>query len=228
VYSGAALPDSIDWSQKGAVSPVKNQGSCGSCWAFSTVGSMEGRHQIASGQLQQFSEQQYVDCDKNFGDKGCSGGLMDNGFKYAMQADICTEESYPYKGKGGSCQTSSCSVGLTKGSVTGYKDVDQTEEALQEAVAAGPVSVAVDAVTLFQFYFGGIMSLPCGATLDHGVLAVGYGEQNGKKYWKVKNSWGQMWGEHGYVRMLRGKSGAGECGIRKQASYPVISATVNV
>jgi len=228
VYSGAKLPDSVDWSQQGAVSPVKNQGQCGSCWAFSTVGSLEGRHQITTGKLQQFSEQQYVDCDKAFGDQGCNGGLMDNAFKYAMQADICTEESYTYTGKGGNCQASSCSVGLTKGSVTGYKDVDKTEEALQEAVASGPVSVAVDAATIFQLYMGGIMNLPCGSTLDHGVLAVGYGVENGKKYWKVKNSWGSSWGEHGYLRMLKGKSGAGQCGIRQQASYPVVAASINV
>merc|ERR1712093_580957 len=108
----ADLPDSIDWSTQGAVSPVKNQGSCGSCWAFSTVGALEGRAQLAKGDLQQYSEQQFVDCDKGFGDKGCNGGLMDNAFQYAKQADICTEDSYAYKGKGGKCAASGCSVGL--------------------------------------------------------------------------------------------------------------------
>merc|ERR1719384_288646 len=98
--TGAETPDEIDWSTQGAVSPVKDQGSCGSCWAFSTVGSLEGRNQIATGKLQQFSEQQFVDCDKAFGDQGCQGGLMDNAFKYAEQANICTETSYPYQGKG--------------------------------------------------------------------------------------------------------------------------------
>jgi len=227
-YTGADLPDSVDWSQQGAVTPVKNQGQCGSCWAFSTVGSLEGRAQLAKGNLQQFSEQQFVDCDKSFGDKGCSGGLMDNAFKYAHQTDICTENSYPYKGKGGgSCAASGCTVGLKTGEVTGHVDVKKNDEkALMEAVAAGPVSVAVDAETRFQLYFGGIMSGWCGATLDHGVLVVGYGTDNGKDYWKVKNSWGRIWGEKGYVRMARGRGGVGQCGILSgPPSYPVIGGS---
>merc|ERR1719421_1624278 len=131
--TGEALPDSIDWVDQGAVSPVKNQGSCGSCWAFSTVGSLEGRAQIATGQLQQFSEQQFVDCDKGFGDMGCQGGLMDNAFKYLQQSKgACTEESYGYKGRRGTCQIESCNIGLPASQVTGYKDVDGTEQALQE------------------------------------------------------------------------------------------------
>jgi len=223
------LPASIDWTTQGAVTPVKNQGSCGSCWAFSTVGSLEGRAQLAKGNLQQFSEQQFVDCDTDFGDLGCKGGLMDNAFKYAQQADICTEESYAYKGKGGSCATSGCAVGLKTGEVTGFVDVaTNSEEALMEAVATGPVSVAVCAETLFQLYFGGVMSGLCGASLDHGVLVVGYGtdEKSGKDYWKVKNSWGGNWGEDGYVRMLRGKKGKGQCGILSgPPSYPVIAGS---
>lgn len=229
--TGADTPDEIDWSQKGAVSPVKNQGSCGSCWAFSTVGSLEGRAQIATGKLQQFSEQQFVDCDKGFGDLGCNGGLMDQAFTYLMQSKgACTEESYGYKGRGASCQIDSCTIGLPASQVTGYKDVDGNEQALQEAVAEGPVSVAVEADTVFQFYFGGIVKTNfCGAKLDHGVLAVGYGEQNGDKYWKVKNSWGKSWGESGYIRLLKGKGGKGQCGILSgPPSYPVISSSVTV
>jgi len=224
------IPASIDWTTQGAVSPVKNQGSCGSCWAFSTVGSLEGRAQIAKGNLQQFSEQQLVDCDTDFGDLGCKGGLMDNAFKYAQQADICTEDSYAYKGKGGSCAISSCTVGLKTGEVTGFVDVEvNSDEALMEALATGPVSVAVQANTIFQLYFGGIMSGLCGASLDHGVLAVGYGTDNGKDYWKVKNSWGGKWGEDGYLRMARGKSGKGQCGILSgPPSYPVIGGSVEV
>jgi len=226
--TGADLPDAVDWSEKGAVTPVKNQGSCGSCWAFSTVGSLEGRAQLAKGNLQQFSEQQFVECDRGFGDRGCMGGLMDNAFKYAHQADICTEDSYPYTGKRfGSCAASGCTVGLKAGEVTGHVDVKKNDEqALMEAVSAGPVSVAIDAMGTFQLYMGGIMSGRCGARLDHGVLVVGYGSENGKDYWKVKNSWGSTWGEKGYVRMLRGKGGKGQCGILSgPPSYPVIGGS---
>jgi len=229
--SGMATPDEIDWSTMGAVSPVKDQGSCGSCWAFSTVGSLEGRAQIATGKLQQFSEQQFVDCDKAFGDQGCQGGLMDNAFKYLMQSKgACTEESYGYKGRAGSCQIDSCTIGLQANQVTGFHDVDGTEEALQEAVAQGPVSVAVQANTVFQFYNKGIVkSNLCGANLDHGVLAVGYGVEDGTKYWKVKNSWNANWGEHGYIRLLKGKGSKGECGILSgPPSFPVIASSVAV
>jgi len=229
-YSGAELPSEVDWSTQGAVTAIKNQGSCGSCWAFSTTGSLEGRTQIAQGTLPTLSEQQFVDCDTDFGDQGCNGGLMDNAFKYAMQSGgVCTEGSYSYTGKGGSCAASSCTVGLKNTDITGFKDVDNSEEALAEAVSQGPVSVAVDALR-FQLYFGGILSGICGAQLDHGVLAVGYGEASGTKYWKVKNSWGASWGEKGYIRLLKGKSGSntGECGIRTSASYPVIASSVTV
>merc|ERR1712224_602099 len=229
--TGAELPDSVDWVDGGAVSPVKDQGSCGSCWAFSTVGSLEGRAAIATGDLQQFSEQQFVDCDKDFGDEGCNGGLMDNAFKYLMQSKgACTEESYGYKGRGGACQIDSCSIGLPASSVTGFQDVDGNEKALEEAVAQGPVSVAVEADTVFQFYARGIVKTNfCGANLDHGVTAVGYGVENGVKYWKVKNSWGKMWGESGYIRLKKGKGGKGQCGILSgPPSYPVISSSVTV
>jgi len=228
--TGAALPDSIDWVENGAVSAVKNQGTCGSCWAFSTVGSLEGRAQIATGNLQQFSEQQLVDCDKDFGDAGCRGGLMDNAFTYLMQSKgACTEDSYGYTGhKKDDCAIDSCTIGLPASSITGFQDVAATDAAFREALSHGPVSVAIEADTIFQFYFGGIIkSGLCGAKLDHGVLAVGYGTDNGQTYWKVKNSWGGSWGEKGYVRMKADKGGnsKGECGILSgPPSYPVISS----
>lgn len=228
-YSGAALPASVDWTTQGAVSAVKNQGQCGSCWAFSTVGSLEGRAQIAKGgKVLQMSEQQFVDCDTKE-DQGCQGGLMDNAFDYGMDNAICTEDSYGYKGSGGSCQAAGCKVALKKGEITGHVDVDANEDALAEAVSHGPVSVAVQANTIFQFYNGGVMGGLCGATLDHGVLVVGYGEDSGTKYWKVKNSWGAKWGEAGFLRMKKGKGGKGQCGILTgPPSFPQISSSVTV
>lgn len=229
-YKGAPLPDSVDWSEQGAVTPVKNQGQCGSCWAFSAVGALEGRAQLATDKLVSMAEQQFVDCDTE-SDQGCEGGFMDDAFKYAQQADICTEQSYPYTGKEGSCSAAGCTVALAQGEVAGFVDVDADEDALAEAVSQGPVSVAIDASGFrFQLYSGGVMSFKCGSQLDHGVLVVGYGEDNGKKYWKVKNSWGASWGEKGYVRMQKGNGGdVGQCGILTgPPSFPVIKQAVTV
>ena len=222
--SGSVLAASVDWSTKGAVTPVKNQGQCGSCWSFSTTGSLEGAWGIATGKLVSPSEQQFVDCDKQ--DDGCNGGLMDTAFDYAKKNAICTEASYSYKGVDGTCKASSCTVGIPKGGVTGYKDVStDDEQALMDAVAKGPVSIAIEAdKSAFQFYSSGVLSSNCGTSLDHGVLAVGYGTASGKDYWKVKNSWGASFGENGYIRLLRGKGGAGECGLLSgPPSYPIVS-----
>ena len=198
----------------------------GSCWSFSTTGALEGAWKIAGNPLTSFSEQQFVDCDKV--DSGCSGGLMDNAFKFAEANAICTEDSYPYKARAGTCAASSCTVGLPKGDVTGYKDVSKDDEqALMEAVNQQPVSIAIEADKMaFQSYRSGILSTTCGSSLDHGVLLVGYGSENGKDYWKVKNSWGTTYGEDGYVRLFRGKGGAGECGLLSgPPSYPVVSGS---
>eukprot|EP00929_Paragymnodinium_shiwhaense_P020604 TRINITY_DN1367_c0_g1_i2.p1 TRINITY_DN1367_c0_g1~~TRINITY_DN1367_c0_g1_i2.p1 ORF type:complete len:338 (-),score=91.59 TRINITY_DN1367_c0_g1_i2:296-1309(-) len=220
-----ALPESVDWTSKGAVTPVKNQGQCGSCWAFSTTGSLEGANQLATGKLVSLSEQQFVDCAGGFGNQGCNGGLMDNAFKYAETVAICTEDSYSYKAASGSCQASSCTEGLPAKDVTGYKDVaTNSKEDLMSAVAQQPVSIAIEAdLPIFQSYKSGVLSGMCGAKLDHGVLVVGYGtDPDGGDYWKVKNSWGTSYGEEGYVRLKRGKGGSGECGILSQPSYPEV------
>lgn len=229
-YNDEALPDSVDWSAKGAVTEVKNQGQCGSCWSFSTTGSLEGAAEISTGKLVSMSEQQFVDCDTV--DQGCNGGLMDNAFTYAKTSAICTEASYPYEAKDGSCRKSSCTVALAEGQVTGYVDVDKySKAALMSAVAQQPVSIAVDAAALgWQYYTGnGVITSMCGTSLDHGVLVVGYGTwTDGTDYWRVKNSWGSSWGMDGYVLLERGVGGDGECGILEQPSYPVLASSVVV
>jgi len=227
-WNGEALPSSVDWTQKGGVTPVKNQGQCGSCWAFSTTGSLEGANFISSGKLVSLSEQQFVDCDTV--DSGCQGGLMDNAFKYAEKNAICTEESYPYTAAKSTCQAQSCSSGLKSGAVTGYKDVGSNEQDLMAALAQQPVSIAIEAdKAIFQSYKSGVLSGMCGASLDHGVLAVGYGtDPTYGDYWKVKNSWGETWGQDGYVLLKRGKGGTGECGLLSEPSYPQVSSSGNI
>lgn len=226
-YSGAVLADSVDWVTKGAVTPIKNQGQCGSCWSFSTTGALEGAWQISTNKLVSLSEEQLVECSKQ--NNGCQGGSMDLAFSYEEGVNVCTENSYPYTsggGSSGSCKASSCTTGIPRGGVTGYKDVARSEQALMEAITQQPVSIAVEAdKSVFQSYKSGIMNGACGSNLDHGILAVGYGTQSGQDYWLVKNSWGTVWGEQGYGKLLRGKGGTGECGILSQTSYPVVSGS---
>jgi len=217
----APLASSLDWRAKGAVTPVKNQGQCGSCWSFSATGSMEGAHQIKTGNLVSLSEQQLVDCSTAQGNQGCNGGLMDQAFQYVItNSGITSEDQYPYTAAQGTCQTNVTTVAT----ISSFVDVTSgSETALMSAVNIGPVSVAIEAdQQCFQFYSGGVLSDPgCGMQLDHGVLAVGYGTDasSNQPYWIVKNSWGASWGEQGYVRLIRGTN---ECGIAQEASYPVV------
>jgi C1A family cysteine protease len=211
---------SLDWRQSGAVTGVKDQGQCGSCWAFSTTGSMEGVIKIKHGVLTSLSEQALVDCSTSYGNMGCNGGLMDNAFKYAMAKGLPTEAAYPYTsgttGKGGTCKAYTMSA-YTQ--LTGYKDVTHTADALGAASDIEPVSVAIQAnQPAFQLYKGGVITSGCGTNLDHGVLVAGYGtDASAGPYWLVKNSWGTSWGEAGYVRISRNND---VCGIDLEPSYP--------
>merc|ERR1712153_225142 len=224
LFDTSNLASSVDWVSKGAVTPVKNQGQCGSCWAFSTTGSVEGAYQIATGKLLSFSEQELVDCAGSYGNQGCNGGLMDDGFKYIEAKGDVLESEYPYTGKTGTCSSSKSANPAVK--VKSFADVQQNSEAqLMAAVEKAPVSVAIEAdQSGFQFYKTGVFSGTCGTALDHGVLAVGYGTDSGTAYWKVKNSWGSTWGQDGYIMMAKDiSSSSGQCGIASQPSYPTIA-----
>ena len=218
-FDTSNLADSIDWRAKGAVTPVKDQGQCGSCWAFSTTGSLEGAHFMATGNLVSLSESNLVDC--SLANQGCNGGMMDLAFKYAERHPLMTEADYPYKPKTGPF---ACKYKKDKGVVTvkNFDDVKvDSADQLKAALNEGPVSVAIEAdQTIFQMYTGGVItSADCGTQLDHGVLAVGYGVENGQEYYIVKNSWGPNWGDNGYVK-LGVQDGAGICGIQMQPSIP--------
>ncbi|XP_022763814.1 cysteine protease XCP1-like [Durio zibethinus] len=215
------LPKSVDWRKKGAVTPVKNQGSCGSCWAFSTVAAVEGINKIVTGNLTSLSEQELIDCDTSF-NNGCNGGLMDYAFKFIVaNGGLHKEEDYPYLMEEGTCEGKKGEMDVV--TISGYHDVPENDEqSLLKALAHQPLSVAIEASGRdFQFYSGGLFNGPCGTELDHGVAAVGYGTSKGSDYIIVKNSWGPEWGEKGYIRMKRntGKR-QGLCGINKMASYP--------
>lgn len=223
-HDGAAeeLPESVDWREKGAVAPVKNQGQCGSCWAFSAVSSVESVNQIVTGEMVTLSEQELVECSTDGGNSGCNGGLMDAAFDFIIKnGGIDTEDDYPYRAVDGKCDMNRKNARVV--SIDGFEDVPENDEkSLQKAVAHQPVSVAIEAGGReFQLYKSGVFSGSCTTNLDHGVVAVGYGAENGKDYWIVRNSWGPKWGEAGYIRMERNvNASTGKCGIAMMASYP--------
>jgi len=219
--SAVEAPAAKDWTSVGAVTPIKNQGQCGSCWAFSTTGSIEGQNFLTNGKLTSFSEEQLVDCSSAEGNQGCNGGLMDDGFAYVEEYGLCTELDYPYSaggGRSGSCEASSCTASVH---VDGCTDISQgdTDALMKACGTVGPISIAVDANTMWQLYSGGVFNHYCNKnSLDHGVLLVGYDSSSSNGYWKVKNSWGETWGEQGFIRLAG--TDKNTCGLANSASYP--------
>jgi len=219
----STLPTSVDWVASGAVTDVKDQGSCGSCWSFSTTGSLEGAYYLKYGTLKSFSEQELVSCDTT--DAGCNGGWMDTAFEWVMSnKGLASEADYPYASGSGtapSCVSSGYTID-SKVTPTSYTDVASSVIALQSAVAQQPVSIAIQANQLaFQSYSSGVLTGRCGTRLDHGVLLVGYGTYtDGTDYWKVKNSWGSSWGMDGYILIERSSDDL--CGVLDAASYPTL------
>jgi len=222
VESSEPVADAMDWVQKGVVNPIKNQGQCGSCWAFSTMGTLESGYAIASGKLVSLAEQQLVDCDKS--DNGCSGGWPHTAYdSYLARSGVCSEASYSYTARDGSCRSSSCQNEIAKGVVTGHNNVGRSSASLKSALSRQPVSVTVNAGQL-QFYANGVVTGSCSGQINHAVIAVGYGA-DGLDYFKIRNSWGSGWGEQGYIRLSQS---GGSQGTACLFQYSPVTPTLSV
>ncbi|KAD6118875.1 hypothetical protein E3N88_10146 [Mikania micrantha] len=223
IYQNATnLPPSIDWREKNAVTDVKGQGGCGSCWAFAAVVAVEGINAIRNKNLVKFSEQQLVDCDIKGMNNGCDGGLMEPAFLYIIEnGGLATEKSYPYIGKKGICDKTKACI-LINSFSQNIPGMD--EESIMKAVAHQPVATGIQLSGHgLQFYSEGVYTGDCGTEPNHGVGIVGYGEKpDGLKYWIVKNSWGPAWGDKGYINIQRGARKEGLCGIAMHSSIPII------
>lgn len=225
-FESAVDASSLDWRDRGAVTPVKNQGQCGACWTFSATGGLEGAGKLTTGDLVSLSEQEILDCSES---QGCGGGNMAIAFSFAKTHTITVEENYPYTAQEGTCKQESWTYGLMVHCVEGYRSVSQSASALMSAVNQQPVSVAVSVNLAFSSYKSGVFTADCPTKLNHAVLLVGFGTEGGNTYWLVKNSWGTRWGESGYIRLARdATSKLGKCGIQTQSSYPVLSGTCSV
>lgn len=214
--SGKKLPNSVDWRNKNVVTPVKDQGQCGSCWAFACTETAESVYALQHGNLPTLSPQELVDCVKT--NYGCQGGMIDNTLSFIIQNGLNEEKDYPYQARDGTC----------RGNPTPYKlqkcfDIPEGNELLlKDAVAQAPVVACIEAdQRSFQFYRSGILKKSnCGTNLDHAIQVVGYGEENGLKYWLIRNSWGRTWGDNGFVKLERQDSANtdGTCGVALASS----------
>ena len=221
VLDESKTPSSVDWRGT-AVNAIKDQGQCGSCWAFSSVCALEGAHYIATGNLLSFSEQQLVDCAKySYGNLGCSGGLQENAFNYYESYDAILEDSYPYTARNGSCAYSTHRNAGVK--VSNYVNTTKRSSSqTMAAIAQQPISVSIEADKLvFQLYSSGVFdSTSCGTNIDHAVALVGYGTEGGQDYYILRNSWGTSWGEQGYMKIANTGDGLGICGVQYDPLYP--------
>eukprot|EP00992_Anisonema_acinus_P015089 TRINITY_DN9602_c0_g2_i1.p1 TRINITY_DN9602_c0_g2~~TRINITY_DN9602_c0_g2_i1.p1 ORF type:complete len:320 (-),score=65.93 TRINITY_DN9602_c0_g2_i1:87-1046(-) len=221
IATANAANASVDWRTRGAVTPVKNQGQCGSCWTFSTTGNIEGQWFLAGHRLVSLSEQELVSCATTAG-HGCQGGSMDAAFRWVKEkGGITSEANYPYTsghGVTGSCKRDRETPIAAK--ISGSKRIASSETTIAAQLArSGPLSIAVDAQRGWQTYRGGIMHTCYGKQLDHGVLLVGYGQEGSTRYWIVKNSWTSSWGEHGYIRLARGSD---QCGMTSDVTTSIV------